>query len=179
MPISAATNAPPTASEFTSLSALLRSAQRLARQDGAAAEAMIDAAIGRLSSLLAPQPAAAPTPATGGLAPWQQQLLTRHVAAHLSGPLPVEQLAALVRLGRSHFSRAFRKSFGQAPARYVRAARIAACQAAMLKGDTGLSQIALDAGFSDQAHFCRVFRAITGESPAAWRRRETKLAISA
>ncbi|WP_369294355.1 helix-turn-helix domain-containing protein [Klebsiella pneumoniae] len=33
-----------------------------------------------------------------------------------------------------------------------------------------LSEVALAAGFSDQAHFTRVFKAVVGLTPAEWRR---------
>jgi transcriptional regulator GlxA family with amidase domain len=39
-----------------------------------------------------------------------------------------------------------------------------------LKGDTGLVDIALSCGFSDQCHFSRAFRRKMGTSPARFRK---------
>jgi AraC-like DNA-binding protein len=43
-------------------------------------------------------------------------------------------------------------------------------QRLMLATDAPLSQIALDCGLADQAHFSRLFRRFVGESPRSWRR---------
>jgi AraC-like DNA-binding protein len=40
----------------------------------------------------------------------------------------------------------------------------------MLNSDFSLTQIALEIGMCDQAHFCRTFRRIVGINPNAWRR---------
>jgi AraC-like DNA-binding protein len=40
----------------------------------------------------------------------------------------------------------------------------------MLSSGAPLSQIALDCGLCDQAHFTRVFRRIVGMNPSIWRR---------
>jgi hypothetical protein len=40
----------------------------------------------------------------------------------------------------------------------------------MLNTREPLSQVALDCGMCDQAHFTRVFRKVVGISPSVWRR---------
>jgi AraC-like DNA-binding protein len=40
----------------------------------------------------------------------------------------------------------------------------------MADSRASLGQIALDAGFSDQAHFSNAFRRSTGMTPTQWRR---------
>jgi len=45
----------------------------------------------------------------------------------------------------------------------------------MLLSQMPLSQVALAAGFSDQAHYCRVFRNVIGISPNIWRRKNMRL----
>ncbi|HXK39796.1 MAG TPA: helix-turn-helix transcriptional regulator [Candidatus Paceibacterota bacterium] len=76
----------------------------------------------------------------------------------------------MARLSPCHFSRVFRESFGCSPHGYISRRRVEHAQGLMLSGDAPLSQIALDCGFADQAHFSRTFRSIVGESPRTWRR---------
>ncbi len=42
----------------------------------------------------------------------------------------------------------------------------------LVREEASLSAIAVDTGFSDQAHFTRVFRRLTGQTPALWRREQ-------
>jgi len=41
--------------------------------------------------------------------------------------------------------------------------------ACLRDGDASLADIALEAGFSDQPHFCRAFKEVTGMTPARYR----------
>jgi AraC family transcriptional regulator len=109
-------------------------------------------------------------PSRGGLAPWQAKRVVAYVEANLSLRIRVVDLAGIVHLSISHFSRAFRESFGQPPAAYVKVRRIRHAQVLMLNTREPLSQVALDSGMSDQAHFTRVFRRVAGVSPSLWRR---------
>jgi AraC family transcriptional regulator len=106
----------------------------------------------------------------GGLSPWQIRKVTSHVEAHLDRSIRNEELAAIARLNPSHFSRAFRNSFGEPPHEYVIRRRVERAQGLMLSTDASLSDIALDCGLADQSHLTRLFRRIAGESPSAWRR---------
>jgi AraC-like DNA-binding protein len=107
---------------------------------------------------------------TGGLAPWQIRTVTSHIEAHLDMPIKSSELAVVARLSPCHFSRVFRDSFGCSPLEYVTRRRVEHAQGLMLSGDAPLSQIALDCGFADQAHFSRLFHRVVGESPRSWRR---------
>jgi AraC-like DNA-binding protein len=106
----------------------------------------------------------------GGLAPWQIRKVTSHIAANLDKSIRSGDLAALLNLTPCHFSRAFRASFGEPPIEYVIRRRMESAQGLMLSTDVPLSQIALECGLADQAHFSRLFRRTVGESPNAWRR---------
>jgi AraC family transcriptional regulator len=107
---------------------------------------------------------------SGGLAPWQAQRVKAFIEQHLSAPIRVEDLSDLVRLSKTHFSRSFRKVFGETPHAYIVRRRVDRVCRLMLTSETALSELALDCGFADQAHLCRQFRRVTGRSPAAWRR---------
>ncbi|MDE1150706.1 MAG: AraC family transcriptional regulator [Azospirillaceae bacterium] len=105
-----------------------------------------------------------------GLAPWQAKRVLALIDSRLDGTLCNDDLAHAARLSTGHFCVAFRRSFGQSPRAFVTLRRIERAKTRMLDSDDTLADIALDAGFADQAHLSRVFRQVTGETPAAWRR---------
>jgi transcriptional regulator GlxA family with amidase domain len=116
------------------------------------------------------QAAAAPPAARQGLAPWQLRRVLAYVEANLDKTVRNKDLAAVARLSAFHFNVAFRNSVGDSPHEYIIRRRIERAQGLMLSTDAPLSEIALECGLSDQAHFTRLFRRMVGESPAAWRR---------
>jgi len=67
-----------------------------------------------------------------------------------------------------HLARAFRRHHGITMGQYVRRLRVDYAMNA-LAGSESLSDIAVQAGFSDQSHLGRVFRAATGMTPAQFR----------
>ena len=106
----------------------------------------------------------------GSLACWQAKRVIAYIESNIGLNIRVADLAGVVRLSKAHFSRAFSASFGQPPSAYVKALRVRYAQVIMLNTREPLSQVALDCGWSDQAHFTRVFRRIVGTTPSAWRR---------
>jgi AraC family transcriptional regulator len=106
----------------------------------------------------------------GGLAPWQAKRLRCHIEDKLDSTIRARDLAGLVRLSTSHFFRAFRKTFGDTPGAYIMKRRMLRAQQLMLKPRVSLSQVALECGMCDQAHFSRTFRRIVGTNPTIWRR---------
>jgi len=106
----------------------------------------------------------------GGLAPWRMRLVRDHIAANLMQPLSVPQLAALVRLSRAHFTRAFGASFGMTPHAFIIGERVERAKRLLLGSDAPICDIALSCGFTDQPHLTRLFTRREGLSPAVWRR---------
>jgi AraC family transcriptional regulator len=105
-----------------------------------------------------------------GLAPWQVRKVLAHIEANLGAQMRNKDLAAVARLSEYHFNVAFRNSIGESPHGYIIRRRVERAQGLMLSTEKPLSEIALECGLADQAHFTRLFRSIVGESPAAWRR---------
>lgn len=148
---------------------LLRQAKVGISDDAENAKRCIDAA----ANLLAAEDAVPAVGCAGGLAQWQVRRVTSMIEADISARLTNAELAKATRLSTNHFARAFRKSFACTPHKYVLQRRIVRAKVLMSSSDDVLSQIALDCGFADQAHFCTVFRTIQGETPNVWRRRFT------
>ncbi|NZA27962.1 helix-turn-helix transcriptional regulator [Luteimonas sp. SJ-92] len=135
--------------------------------------------VARALDLLHEDPAPASRPSAclhGGLAGWQVRHTVAYIEAHLESSIRIKDLAALTRLSASHFSRAFKQSFGQAPMTYVAGQRVQLAQRLLLTTEDSMCQIALACGMCDQAHLTRVFRRLVGDTPMAWRRRHADLA---
>jgi AraC-like DNA-binding protein len=111
----------------------------------------------------------------GGLAPWQARRVTSYVTDNLGSRIRTTDLAAVAQLSASHFTRAFKETFGETPLGYVSRQRMRYAQDLMLRSGECLSQIALTCGHCDQSHFTRVFRRKVGMSPRAWRRQFANL----
>lgn len=146
----------------------------------AAASAALDsdrdtarACIAKAAALLQKSPRSRQTsaaPRRGGLAPWQAKRVESYVADNLGGRIRTTDLAEVAQLSASHFTRAFKETFGETPIGYIARQRMRYAQDLMLRSGECLSQIALTCGHCDQSHFTRVFRRKVGMSPRAWRR---------
>lgn len=106
----------------------------------------------------------------GGLAAWQVRRINDYIDTHIGAAIRTSDLARVVDLSVSHFSRAFKQSFGDTTTSYVARRRLDLARRLMLTTDAPLSQIALDCGLCDQSHLTRMFRRYVGLSPRNWRR---------
>lgn len=116
---------------------------------------------------------------SGRLAGWQVHRLRMFVDAHLDQAIHIKDLAAVAQRSAAYFSRVFKRTFGETPHTFVVSRRLHRVRHLMLTTDLSLSEIAMDAGFADQAHLCRLFRQTNGQSPAAWRRERRDSLLSA
>jgi AraC family transcriptional regulator len=103
------------------------------------------------------------------------QLIDEAIRERLSETMNVSTISSIVGLSRSHFSRTFRKTLGEAPRAHIFRLKLEHAMKLMRESDIALSQIALAVGFSDQAHFSNAFRRATGTTPSLWRK--SQLAI--
>jgi AraC family transcriptional regulator len=100
---------------------------------------------------------------------WQARCIQGYIAVHLHAKIRTGDLARVTQFKRGKFNRLFKASFGYTPCQYVKRMRVARAQNLMIISSSPLSQIALECGFADQAHFSNCFRKVVGERPAAWR----------
>ena len=155
----------------TSLARLLRIALRQIDADRGTAKAALARAISLLQIGIGRMRGGPPESSVlGGLAGWRVRLILSFIEQNSDRSIKVVELSDVARLSASHFSRAFRRSFGEAPRAYLIRQRVDHARHLMLISEMPLSEVAQACGFADQAHFSRNFRAVTGDSPGAWRR---------
>lgn len=106
----------------------------------------------------------------GRLLAWQARKVRDYINSHIAEPILVADLCALLQRSEAHFSRSFKRTFGESPHSFIVRRRVELAAQYMLMTDASLSDIALRCGFSDQAHLCKHFRQAAGQTPAAWRR---------
>lgn len=116
-----------------------------------------------ISSAVLPQP----RPGTSD----RVSMACEYIASHLPEPIYVADLSAIVGLGKSAFSRLFKKSTGRTVPQYVNELRIARACLLLAETDLTVSQIAMDCGFVSPAHFQRQFREHQHCVPLAYRSR--------
>jgi AraC family transcriptional regulator len=113
----------------------------------------------------------------GGLAPRKLRQCEQYVESHLENALRVEELARAVNMSVAHFARAFQRSTGKTPHRYVLERRIAVAEVMVANTERPLNEISTELGFCSPSHFSAVFQAITGISPSSHRRQGTPTGI--
>lgn len=113
-----------------------------------------------------PQSATAPT-----LSQTQQARVQDYIRAHLAYPIGLTDLAAIAGTSQTAFSRAFKRSFGTSPYRYLVQERVQQASRLLAATTLPIAEIALASGFSHQEHLTRLFHRETGTTPAAYRRR--------
>jgi AraC family transcriptional regulator len=109
-------------------------------------------------------------PARGGLAAWQQRIVSAYIEEHIPEQIPLATLARFVRLSAYHFCRAFKQSFGMPPHRYHNVRRIEHAKMLLAEPTCSVTEIALKVGFSETSSFTAAFRRATGSTPTAYRR---------
>lgn len=105
--------------------------------------------------------------ARGGLAPAARRRVLELMSARPDARLSIETLACEAGLSAAHFARAFKESTGRAPHQHLVELRLDLARRMLDAPDAVLSDVALRAGFADQAHLTRFFKRRFGITPGA------------
>ena len=82
----------------------------------------------------------------------------------------LRSMARRLHYSPDHFARIFKRSIGQSPGAFVRAARLESARELLRFSSYPVAKIAAMLGYHDAFHFSKDFRLRTGQSPSAFRR---------
>jgi AraC-like DNA-binding protein len=91
------------------------------------------------------------------------------VDARYREPLDVEALARAAQLSPAHFSREFRRAFGEPPHRYLLMRRMERAAALLRNTDRSIADVCLTVGLRSVGSFTTSFTRTFGVPPAAYR----------
>jgi AraC-like DNA-binding protein len=84
-------------------------------------------------------------------------------------PLDVDDLAAAAGLSRAHFSREFRRAFGESPHAYLLTRRLERAAALLRTTDRSVAEVCFSVGLQSLGSFTTSFTRSYGVSPTAYR----------
>jgi len=102
--------------------------------------------------------------------PARHLLRARDLAdARYAEPLGVDDLAAAAGLSRAHFSREFRRAFGESPHAYLLTRRLERAAALLRTTDRSVAEVCFSVGLQSVGSFTSSFTRTFGQSPTAYR----------
>lgn len=84
-------------------------------------------------------------------------------------PLEVDDLARAAGLSKAHFSREFRRTFGESPYVYLLTRRLERAGALLRNTDRSVAEVCLDVGLQGVGSFTTSFKRMYGMTPTAYR----------
>jgi AraC-like DNA-binding protein len=91
--------------------------------------------------------------------------------ARYADPIDVSDMARAAGLSRAHFSREFRRAFGESPRAYLLTRRLERAAALLRNTDHSVADICFSVGLQSVGSFTTSFTRTYGESPTAYRAR--------
>jgi AraC-like DNA-binding protein len=85
-------------------------------------------------------------------------------------PLNVEALARHAHMSVGHFSRAFRRAYGESPYGYLMTRRIERAMALLRRGDLSVTEVCFAVGCTSLGTFSTRFTELVGTPPSTYRR---------
>ena len=89
--------------------------------------------------------------------------------ARFAEPLDVDDLAEAAGLSRAHFSREFRRAFGDSPHQYLLTRRLERAAALLRNTDRSVADICFSVGLQSVGSFTTSFTRTYGKSPTVYR----------
>jgi AraC-like DNA-binding protein len=101
------------------------------------------------------------------------------VDARYAGRVDVAEMAAAAGLSRAHFSREFRRAFGESPHHYLLSRRLERAAALLRMTDWTVGEICVEVGLSSVGSFTTSFGRAFGRTPTAYRAAQPPAALAA
>jgi AraC-like DNA-binding protein len=89
--------------------------------------------------------------------------------AHYTDPLTVDDMAGAAGLSRAHFSREFRRAFGESPHVYLLTRRLERAASMLRTTDRSVADICIAVGLDSVGSFTTSFSRMFGRTPTAYR----------
>jgi AraC-like DNA-binding protein len=89
--------------------------------------------------------------------------------ARYAEPLEVDDLARAAGLSKAHFSREFRRTFGESPYVYLLTRRLERAAALLRNTDYSVAEICLEVGLQGVGSFTSSFKRMHGKTPTEYR----------
>jgi len=99
--------------------------------------------------------------------------------ARYAEPLQVDDLARAAGLSKAHFSREFRRTFGESPYVYLLTRRLERAAALLRHTDYSVAEICLEVGLQGIGSFTTSFKRMYGMTPTAYRATQPPAAANA
>ena len=93
-----------------------------------------------------------------------------YMAAHYQEAIGLEQVADIVGVTPSYFSRLFKRNTGQSFIRYLSKLRFEMAKELLLNGGMTAASVGQAIGYSNPRYFTKWFKAITGHTPSEYRK---------
>lgn len=98
--------------------------------------------------------------------------VTDYIRQHYAAALDLHALASVTHSSPYHLHRTFKRITGLTPHEAVRQMRVEKAKAELLTTGKSMGEIAASVGIGNTAHFITLFKALTGLTPAKFRKQE-------
>ena len=102
------------------------------------------------------------------------RLVRDRIDREYARPLDVEDLARGIHMSAGHFSRQFRRAYGESPYGYLMTRRIERAMALLRRGDLGVTEVCFKVGCSSLGTFSSRFTELVGVPPSVYRRQAAR-----
>jgi AraC-like DNA-binding protein len=92
-------------------------------------------------------------------------------------PLDVEAIARGVNMSGGHFSRLFRRAYGESPYCYLMTRRIERAMALLRRGDLSITDVCFEVGCASLGTFTTRFTELVGVSPSVYRHEAARATV--
>jgi AraC-like DNA-binding protein len=100
----------------------------------------------------------------------EMQAVCSYIREHCAEDISLEQAASLAGFSRFYFARLFRSYTDMSFHQYLISKRISVAEELLVETRLTITEIAMQAGFSNNAAFCKAFRQARGTSPTMFRK---------